>query len=366
MSFTKHLRQPENWQDFETLCKKLWAEIWGFPETKKNGRSGQNQSGVDVWGMDAEKRLIGIQCKGKGIYSHSQFSEKEILQEVEKAIHFKPKLSKFYLATTALKDAKIEECVREININQLQKGLFEVHLFCWEDIVELIDEHKRTHDWYVNERKYQNTSQANFSFANDAQEMIVSPKFKNIITTYVNHQVNSKNGPLITRGGSLVLSSAYGTTNILNSGFNKSYFPVSFKIINTGTATLRDIKVNINFDGPIQDIASTNEKRTISILKNASSDLQISTEELSICFTPKNGVLVGSDYATSNITYLKTTEHENNIRVNWEILADGFKQTGILAIRCIPQIVDYHRQVNDPSQIGNKNKIIDFFEKTNP
>ena len=23
------LQKPDNWQDFESLCKKLWGEIWG-------------------------------------------------------------------------------------------------------------------------------------------------------------------------------------------------------------------------------------------------------------------------------------------------------------------------------------------------
>ena len=35
----KSIRQPENWQDFESLCKKLFGELWGCPlKIKKNGR----------------------------------------------------------------------------------------------------------------------------------------------------------------------------------------------------------------------------------------------------------------------------------------------------------------------------------------
>jgi hypothetical protein len=40
MEASKSLRRPTSWQDFETLCKKLWGEIWSCPEIKKNGRSG--------------------------------------------------------------------------------------------------------------------------------------------------------------------------------------------------------------------------------------------------------------------------------------------------------------------------------------
>lgn len=46
------IKKPENWQDFESLCKKLWGEIWNCSDTiKKNGRSGQKQHGVDIYGV---------------------------------------------------------------------------------------------------------------------------------------------------------------------------------------------------------------------------------------------------------------------------------------------------------------------------
>ena len=45
----KSLRKPENWQDFESLCKKLWGEILEMPhKIKKNGRCRKHQIGTDV------------------------------------------------------------------------------------------------------------------------------------------------------------------------------------------------------------------------------------------------------------------------------------------------------------------------------
>lgn len=44
------IRPPENWQDFELLCK-IVGEIWNCPDIiKRNGRSGQKQCGVDIYG----------------------------------------------------------------------------------------------------------------------------------------------------------------------------------------------------------------------------------------------------------------------------------------------------------------------------
>ena len=79
----KQLRKPENWQDFESLCKVLWGEIWNCPEIKKNGRTGQTQHGVDVYATpQGETEYYGIQCKGKDDYTDSELTEKEIDKEI--------------------------------------------------------------------------------------------------------------------------------------------------------------------------------------------------------------------------------------------------------------------------------------------
>ncbi len=70
----KQLPKPENWQDFESLCKKLW----GIPnKIKKNGRSGQPQHGVDIYGIPKrETEYWCIQCKGKDEYTKSALTYK--------------------------------------------------------------------------------------------------------------------------------------------------------------------------------------------------------------------------------------------------------------------------------------------------
>lgn len=168
MEAKKQLRKPENWEDFESLCKKLWGEIWECKEIKKNGRKGQSQHGVDVYGIPkGESSHYGIQCKGKDDYTHKQLTEKEIDKEIGLAKSFKPPLSKFYFATTANKDSKIEEYLRIKDIENRKSGLFEVHIFSWEDIVDLIDENKETHDWYLNLQKYKVKSDVLICFEND-------------------------------------------------------------------------------------------------------------------------------------------------------------------------------------------------------
>ena len=122
------LRKPENWQDFESLCKKLWGEIWGCPSTiKKHGRTGQEQHGVDIYALPkGENAYFGIQCKGKDDYANSQLTIKEIDDEISKALTFTPTLKSFYFATSANKDAKIEAYVRQKNLESIAKGGFSI------------------------------------------------------------------------------------------------------------------------------------------------------------------------------------------------------------------------------------------------
>jgi hypothetical protein len=53
---------PKNWQDFETIVRDAQAQRWSTM-LQKNGRHGQVQDGVDIWGPDEIGRPIGIQCK---------------------------------------------------------------------------------------------------------------------------------------------------------------------------------------------------------------------------------------------------------------------------------------------------------------
>jgi hypothetical protein len=62
-------------------------------------------------------------------------TEAEVRAEVEKAKGFKPPLARWILATTAPKDARIEEVARQITVEHQSNGLFEVRILGWEDLL---------------------------------------------------------------------------------------------------------------------------------------------------------------------------------------------------------------------------------------
>lgn len=128
---------PANWQDFEELCMVLWRSIWSDPNTKKNGRAGQNQHGVDVYGLPINQRKYsGVQCKGKDNYTKKQLTETELIEEAKKAKEFEPLINNFIIATTAPSDTNIQKRCREINLEK--KFPFPISIWSWNDISDEI------------------------------------------------------------------------------------------------------------------------------------------------------------------------------------------------------------------------------------
>jgi hypothetical protein len=132
---------PANWQDFQRLCCDLYQSDWNDPTTAPNGREGQPQNGVDVYGR-REGQQMGVQCKGKDADFGKKVSKTELLAEVEKAKSFKPPLRHFYLATTAPTDGPIQEIAREITQQHEEKGLFTVNVVGWQQLRSLLAKHE--------------------------------------------------------------------------------------------------------------------------------------------------------------------------------------------------------------------------------
>jgi hypothetical protein len=111
----KQIAPPKNWQTFESLCLSIFKKVWRDPLAQKNGRQGQPQAGTDVFGRPAydNENFHGVQCKGKDHFD-GEVTEKELREEVDKALTFTPKLADWVLATTGKKDAAIEEVARHI------------------------------------------------------------------------------------------------------------------------------------------------------------------------------------------------------------------------------------------------------------
>jgi tetratricopeptide (TPR) repeat protein len=105
---------PKDWPAFERATRLLFQYVLNDPNTQNNGRPGQRQHRVDVFGKrgGGGGPLVGVQCKGKDSEYGGAVTKKELEAEVEKTEQFKPQLREFILVTTAPDDAAIQEAAR--------------------------------------------------------------------------------------------------------------------------------------------------------------------------------------------------------------------------------------------------------------
>ncbi len=127
------LPKPKNWEDFESICHELWRSIWGDINAQKNGRQGQSQHGVDIYGHPSySKGIHAVQCKGKDDNYDTEVTIEEINAECDKAKDFIPPISDYVLATTKKKDVKLQtHCLK---LTSDHKYSFPVSIWSWDDI----------------------------------------------------------------------------------------------------------------------------------------------------------------------------------------------------------------------------------------
>lgn len=126
------LPKPSNNKTFEQMCCDLFERIWEDPNTALQGRSGQGQKGVDIVGQPkGGDGYSAVQCK----LSNKNLTEKQILEEVEKAKEITPPLRELIFATTAPNDINAQEVARKISDRHKTIGLFRVEVLGWSELV---------------------------------------------------------------------------------------------------------------------------------------------------------------------------------------------------------------------------------------
>lgn len=125
------LRRPDRYEDFETRCMALGKAMINSPNVTKNGRKGQPQKGVDVWGYRDGRinHVVGIQCKLKGI-GH-ELTESEVREEWKAALAFNKNLREYFILTTAENDGKMEELARDLALELFEKEERSVEFYIW-------------------------------------------------------------------------------------------------------------------------------------------------------------------------------------------------------------------------------------------
>lgn len=129
--YSLEVPKPKNWQDFEAIALDALRIRWASPDLSANGRPGQKQKGVDIFGPDDIGRRIGVQCK-----RYAKPLKIDLVKaEVEHSDAFEPALNTIYIATTRDRDAMLQMEVRLYSDKRVSEGKSAVGLLFWDDIV---------------------------------------------------------------------------------------------------------------------------------------------------------------------------------------------------------------------------------------
>jgi hypothetical protein len=354
----KTIRKPQNWQDFETLCKMLWGEMWGIQDKiKKNGRLGQLQSGVDIYGVPKGKQLYsGIQCKGKDDYSKSHLTKEEIDIEVGKAKNFTPALETFVFATTANKDVEIEKYIRQKDMESRLAGGFEILIFCWEDIADLIETHKDTFNYYMLENQFKSRHEFTIAFSNKSDRLVVKPRFKKFVTKFSYSPEDISINAL--KAHQLLMSHHFSGLQP-HKHINCSWASFELTFTNTGSTVFEDYKLYISpqkgmfrnlsgFSGGIAGQLHYLKHSPLYVFSDEKPD-----ERYAIYRPKDNQPLIQKD-GRSFTLYILTQQKEYDLNINYQFLARDFNQEGNLVLEVRPEYeVEQHTiwvEQNEPIQ----------------
>lgn len=123
---------------FQDFCLKLLRLEWQDSNAAIYGRSGQKQHGVDILGSDKRNNfpVAGCQCKASEKNHQRPLTIRELEAEVNQAKKFTPKLNLLIVAYSGERDTHLASRAAELNLESKAKGLFEIALWSWDDILE--------------------------------------------------------------------------------------------------------------------------------------------------------------------------------------------------------------------------------------
>src|SRR5450756_2185017 len=103
-------------------------------------RSTQSRSSAASDVYKRQNKYRAIQCKN---YKPASLLSKDIEHIAEQAVSSCTyPLVELVIATTVPRDAKLQQKAAEITQAHREQGLFEVHVCAWEDIMDLLSQHK--------------------------------------------------------------------------------------------------------------------------------------------------------------------------------------------------------------------------------
>lgn len=359
MKISQTLRKPANWQDFESLCLLLWRAEWKSDDMKKNGRNGQSQKGVDICGhRDDENEYSGIQCKCKP--GNKPLTTDEIDEEINNAKAFKPALRRLIFATTADKDASVEEYIRIKDDENRKNGLFSIDIKSWQDIIDLLELNKTVLYSYLD--IVAEDYAVAITFEDGGEETIIHPQYSRIYymepTPKVEppKAVDQKNAAknIVLGGWTAQLKSIAAMAEQFNPPAvvqakiikgtiktNHSYCPLKFHVVNQGKAPIDDYKIVFHFDNEnVRFVRDNVEKKTSFPDIISFSGISNVSFENGMGVTMYGNSIIPGDDAKSDDFFVCLPHDVSDVIIKWKLLSRQYSYDGTLKLSSDKEFVD--------------------------
>lgn len=324
----KFISKPQHWQDFEDLIKKLYGEAWGCSDTiEKNGRNGNDQSGVDIYAFPREaNKYWAIQCKGKDDYTNKNLTISEIDKEIAKAMNFDQPLEKFIFATTGNKSIEIQKYIRKKDVELRKKHGMQIHVVFWDGIDELLEDHKNVLNWY--EGKHQKNYDVSILFPTDTIETSIIPIYERTKRRWTKNESEYQSYQNTLK--------QYRSTITGIHQRNMTMCDAQVLIKNIGPNNLKDYRIEFIFDpSTYLQLSDSNNPGAMSI-----AFIPTRCNGNMITYTAKEVLNRG---ATVHFQiYIQPHERNYTIPVEWTILGeDDYEKKGTLHIKVVPDYIEY-------------------------
>lgn len=293
----------------------------------------------------------------------------EIEEELKNAKKFEPKLRTFIFTTTAPKDVEIEKYVRIKDKESIDTGGFEIILYCWPDLVDLIEENKETFNWYVNQIQFKDQFDVLVTANSKENDLILRPKFLKTIKSF---ELRPK--ATATADKNLFLNPLVKMNLVIPIGFNGSkkvnhaWCSVETTISNTGSKVLEDWKLWLDFGNTVRKVDDDFTKDIFMYKQLSKYRTTWANEDNQVLFKPiENGPLIQKDVRTFT-SYCIPIIGTNEIAINWHLLARDFDREGEIKFEVKPdyEIKNEVVTIDNLYKVKTKEEISEFIETVVP
>lgn len=127
-------------------------------------------------------------------------------------------------------------------------------MFCWESIVDLIDENRRIHNWYVKNQNCQSNKSVDITFHDGSTEIRSKVPFQEIITEFREELPTTNMIDIILRRNKMFQKFNISTPPLYSSKENHSYFKFNLRMNNMSAEPIEEFEILLSFEGELQDL----------------------------------------------------------------------------------------------------------------